>query len=58
LIKDICKQLDQDKIILDRIRRLDPPLVCAGDGPFARNWAYYNQFLASNKPGPIPQAAE
>jgi 3-ketosteroid 9alpha-monooxygenase subunit A len=58
LIKDICKQLDQDKIILDRIRRLDPPLVCAGDGPFARNWAYYNQFFEGNKPAPIPQAAE
>jgi len=58
LIKDICKQHDQDKVILDRIRRLDPALVCAGDGPLARNRAHYNQFYAGNQPAPLPVAAE
>ena len=46
LIKDIAKQLDQDKVILDRHRRISPPLVCEGDGPFGRNSLYYSQFYA------------
>jgi 3-ketosteroid 9alpha-monooxygenase subunit A len=44
LIRDICSQLDQDKVILDRITQMNHPLVCDGDGPFGRNWTFYNQF--------------
>jgi len=57
LVKDITKQFDQDKVILDRHRRMDPPLVCQGDGPFARNKIYYQQFYTKPAP-PVPQAAE
>ncbi|MGJ3627881.1 hypothetical protein AB5I41_14515 [Sphingomonas sp. MMS24-JH45] len=49
LVKDICNQLDQDKVILDRHRVMAPPLV-AGDGPFGRNRLYYSQFFASTNP--------
>ncbi|RZA11657.1 MAG: hypothetical protein EOP02_31875 [Proteobacteria bacterium] len=51
IIKDICSQLDQDKVILDRMRNVDRPLVCEGDGPLARHAAWYGQFFASNKQG-------
>jgi 3-ketosteroid 9alpha-monooxygenase subunit A len=57
IIKDICKQFDQDKVILDRHLRLDTPLVCNGDGPFGRNKAYYRQFYAAPPPAPVPVAA-
>ncbi len=53
IVKDITRQFDQDKVILDRHKRVDPPLVCAGDGPFGRNRIYYEQFYASStKPKP------
>jgi nitrite reductase/ring-hydroxylating ferredoxin subunit len=50
LIRDICTQLDQDKVILDYHKRMAPPLVCDGDGPFGRNRIYYSQFFASTNP--------
>jgi phenylpropionate dioxygenase-like ring-hydroxylating dioxygenase large terminal subunit len=50
LVKDIVRQFDQDKVILDRHHRMEPPLVCDGDGPFGRNRAYYSQFYASQPP--------
>lgn len=52
LIRDICTQLDQDKVILDRHKRMEPPLVCDGDGPFSRNRQYYSQFFVSRNPAP------
>jgi 3-ketosteroid 9alpha-monooxygenase subunit A len=58
IIKDITKQFDQDKVILDRHIRIEPPLVCAGDGPFGRNRVYYNQFYVGRDPAPVPVAAE
>jgi phenylpropionate dioxygenase-like ring-hydroxylating dioxygenase large terminal subunit len=50
LLRDLCKQLDQDKIILDRHRVMNPPLLCDGDGPFDRNRKYYAQFFLSTNP--------
>jgi 3-ketosteroid 9alpha-monooxygenase subunit A len=50
LIDDICRQMDQDKVILDRYQRRDRPLVCEGDGPFGKNRQYYSQFFAGRKP--------
>jgi phenylpropionate dioxygenase-like ring-hydroxylating dioxygenase large terminal subunit len=40
LIRDICKQLDQDKIIWDRMKFETNPIICDGDGPIPqfRNW--------------------
>lgn len=48
IVKDITRQFDQDKVILDRHVRKDPPMVCEGDGPFGRNRVYYKQFYASH----------
>lgn len=54
LVKDITRQFDQDKVILDRHIRMEPPMVCAGDGPFGRNRVYYSQFYAErNQPTPV-----
>lgn len=46
MLRDLCKQLDQDKAILDRLRRLDSPMICEGDGPLLQNQRYYKQFFA------------
>lgn len=56
IVKDITRQFDQDKVILDRHIRMEPPMVCQGDGPFARNSLYYSQFYASRNKDK-PQAA-
>jgi len=45
-IHEVCRQLDQDKIIWDRMRYLERPIVCDGDGPILRFRKYYNQFYA------------
>ena len=47
LIREIARQADEDKLILDQHKHVDPPLVCDGDGPFGRNRAYHDTFLAS-----------
>lgn len=56
IVKDITRQFDQDKVILDRHRRIEPPMACQGDGPFSRNTLYYSQFYASRN-REKPQAA-
>ena len=45
-IREICRQLDQDKVIWDRQRYLDKPIICDGDGPILRFRQYYRQFYA------------
>ncbi|MBV2149116.1 Rieske 2Fe-2S domain-containing protein [Sphingobium sp. AS12] len=57
LIKDIVRQFDQDKVILDKHRRVEPPLVCLGDGPFGRNRVYYSQFYAKKQPPHVKDVA-
>ncbi len=47
LIRDICKQLDQDKIIWDRQRNEPEPLMCDGDGPVPMARERYAQFLST-----------
>ena len=44
IIKDICKQFDQDKVVWDRQKYLPDALVCAGDGPIAKFRKHYAQF--------------
>lgn len=56
IIKNITRQFDQDKVILDRHTRVDPPMICEGDGPFSRNRIYYSQFYPSRNKD-TPQAA-
>jgi phenylpropionate dioxygenase-like ring-hydroxylating dioxygenase large terminal subunit len=46
LIRDICKQFDQDKVIWDRQRYQDRPVICDGDGPIVMFRHYYRQFYA------------
>ncbi|MFZ4110018.1 MAG: aromatic ring-hydroxylating oxygenase subunit alpha [Polymorphobacter sp.] len=46
LIRDICKQFDQDKVIWDRQRYLPDAVICDGDGPIAHFRRYYRQFYA------------
>lgn len=46
MIKDICRQLDQDKVVWDRQRYRPDALLCDGDGPIAAFRKYYRQFYA------------
>lgn len=61
LIRDICKQLDQDKVIWDRQRYMPNPIICEGDGPIPMFRKHYAQFYAeyggdireTGKSGPV-----
>jgi hypothetical protein len=46
IIKDICRQLDQDKVVWDRQRHIARPLLCDGDGPIAAFREFFSQFYA------------
>jgi phenylpropionate dioxygenase-like ring-hydroxylating dioxygenase large terminal subunit len=46
LIRDICKQFDQDKVIWDRQRYETEPLMCDGDGPVPLARERYDQFMS------------
>ena len=43
IIKDVCKQFDQDKVVWDRQKYLPQPLVCDGDGPIGMFRKWYSQ---------------
>ena len=45
-VHEVCRQLDQDKVIWDHQRYLPRPVICDGDGPILRFRQYYNQFYA------------
>lgn len=45
-ILEVCRQLDQDKVIWDRQKYLEKPIVCDGDGPFLPYRQWYQQFYA------------
>ena len=47
IIRDICKQFDQDKVVWDRQKYLPGALICAGDGPIAKFRQHYAQFYVS-----------
>jgi phenylpropionate dioxygenase-like ring-hydroxylating dioxygenase large terminal subunit len=46
LVRDICKQLDQDKTIWDRQRDEPEPLMCDGDGPVPLARERFAMFLS------------
>ncbi len=46
LIRDICKQLDQDKVVWDRQKYILRPSICDGDGPIMPFRKYFEQFYA------------
>ncbi len=45
-IAEVCRQLDQDKVIWDRQHYLPRPVVCDGDGPILPFRQWYRQFYA------------
>ncbi|HEY1448701.1 MAG TPA: Rieske 2Fe-2S domain-containing protein [Caulobacteraceae bacterium] len=50
-IQEVCRQLDQDKVIWDRQRYLRRPIICDGDGPILQFRRYYRQFYAGQAAG-------
>lgn len=44
--KEICRQLDQDKVIWDRQRYMPKPSICDGDGPILPFRQFFAQFYA------------
>ena len=46
IIRDICKQLDQDKVIWDRMRFEANPVICDGDGPIPQFRHWYSRYYA------------
>ena len=54
IIKDICKQFDQDKVVWDRQKYLPDALVCDGDGPIGKFRKWYSDFYVD----PQAEAAE
>jgi 3-ketosteroid 9alpha-monooxygenase subunit A len=46
LIRDICKQFDQDKVVWDRQRYEPNPIICDGDGPIPQFRKFYSKFYA------------
>jgi nitrite reductase/ring-hydroxylating ferredoxin subunit len=45
-VAEVCRQLDQDKVIWDRQHLLAKPTVCDGDGPILPFRQWYRQFYA------------
>lgn len=58
IIRDICKQFDQDKVVWDRQRHEPNPIICQGDGPIARFRKFYGKFYVWPDEGPTAEAAE
>jgi 3-ketosteroid 9alpha-monooxygenase subunit A len=46
IIADVNKQLDQDKVVWDRMRFEPNPVICDGDGPIPHFRKYYQRFYA------------
>ena len=44
--REICKQLDQDKVVWDRQKYMPKPRICEGDGPILPFRKYFSQFYA------------
>ena len=45
IVKNICQQMEEDRIIWDRKKYYEKPMLCYGDGPFAKFRKWYGQFL-------------
>ncbi len=45
LIANIHQQMEEDRVIWDRKKYFERPLLCDGDGPFAKFRRWYGQFL-------------
>jgi 3-ketosteroid 9alpha-monooxygenase subunit A len=49
IVKDICKQMSEDQIIWSHKKYFEKPLLCDGDGPFAKFRKWYGQFYAKTQ---------
>ena len=47
IIRDICKQFDQDKVVWDRMKYEPNALICEGDGPIAQFRKFYARYYVS-----------
>ena len=45
IIANICQQMEEDLVIWNRKKYYTKPLLCDGDGPFAKFRKWYGQFL-------------
>lgn len=57
LIKDINKQMDQDKVVWDRQRYEPNPIICQGDGPIAQFRRFYSRYYADGHGSPTSRLA-
>jgi len=48
IIRDICKQFDQDKVVWDRMKYEPNALICEGDGPIAQFRKFYARYYATD----------
>lgn len=48
IVADICKQMDEDRIIWQHKQYFDKPMLCDNDGPFAKFRKWYAQFYTSD----------
>jgi 3-ketosteroid 9alpha-monooxygenase subunit A len=46
IVKDICRQMDEDQIIWTHKKYFEKPMLCDGDGPFAKFRKWYSQFYS------------
>ncbi len=49
IIANICQQMEEDRIIWKHKQYLEKPLLCDGDGPFAKFRRWYGQFLVQTQ---------
>ena len=58
IIRDVNKQLDQDKVVWDRMRYEPNPIICDGDGPIPHFRKFYARFYAAGDgvPGSLKAA--
>ncbi|GAB3114463.1 Rieske 2Fe-2S domain-containing protein [Aestuariicella hydrocarbonica] len=47
IIANICQQMEEDKIIWDRKKYYEKPMLCDSDGPFAKFRKWYQQFMVA-----------
>ncbi|MBT6116071.1 MAG: Rieske 2Fe-2S domain-containing protein [Porticoccaceae bacterium] len=45
IVRNICQQMEEDRVIWDRKKYYEKPMLCDGDGPFAKFRKWYKQFL-------------
>ena len=58
IIRDICKQLDQDKVVWDRQRYIAKPPLCRADGPINQFRDFFRQFYAGEEWAKYREAAK